>query len=137
MWCAVRNAEEAVRWSVISGETRPRARRSRGACCAGRASGSSSGASTGSARSCSISIVPSSVLAIEIDGAPHLTDDGRRYDAARSRKLESLGVRVARFSNNAVYASPDWFGAQVRALIEERREEISKMRSVVIDVRRP
>ena len=76
-------------------------------------------------------------LAIDIDGAPHLTDDGRRYDAARSRKLESLGVRVARFSNNAVYASPDWFGAQVRALIEERREEISKMRSVVIDVRRP
>ena len=72
-------------------------------------------------------------LAIEIDGAPHLTEEGKRHDAARTKDLESMGVRVVRFSNNAVYASPDWFGAQVGALIEERREEISKMRSVVLD----
>ena len=76
-------------------------------------------------------------LAIEIDGAPHLTEEGKRWDAARTRDLETSGVRVVRFVNDAVYASPDWFGAQVRALIEERREEIAKMRCVVIEVRRP
>jgi adenine-specific DNA-methyltransferase len=39
-------------------------------------------------------------LAIEIDGRSH--DERKRYDAERTRYLESLGMRVIRFTDDEI-----------------------------------
>jgi very-short-patch-repair endonuclease len=41
-------------------------------------------------------------LAIEVDGGQHFTDAGKQYDCEREQFLESMGVRVLRFSNSEV-----------------------------------
>lgn len=41
-------------------------------------------------------------LVIELDGSQHGTDDGRAYDAERTKFLEALGLRVVRYWNNDV-----------------------------------
>ena len=41
-------------------------------------------------------------LAIEIDGAQHFTQEGRSHDRARDAHLESIGLRVIRFTNDEV-----------------------------------
>lgn len=41
----------------------------------------------------------SAKLIIEIDGAQHYDADGQRKDAERTAYLESLGLRVVRYSN--------------------------------------
>ena len=46
-------------------------------------------------------------LVVEIDGSGHYTDAGRRYDALRTAYLESLGLRVVRFSNHDIEAHFD------------------------------
>ena len=38
-------------------------------------------------------------LVVEIDGDSHFTDQAERYDERRSAVLQSLGLRVIRFSN--------------------------------------
>lgn len=38
-------------------------------------------------------------LVLELDGSQHYEPEGQRYDADRTRYLESLGLRVLRFSN--------------------------------------
>ena len=38
-------------------------------------------------------------LVIEIDGTQHFETDGQEYDAARTLKLEQLGLQVLRISN--------------------------------------
>ncbi|MCA1733395.1 MAG: endonuclease domain-containing protein [Acidobacteria bacterium] len=75
-------------------------------------------------------------LGIEIDGAPHLTDEGKRYDESRTRALETMNIRIERFGNNWLIANPESFFAKVQALIEERRVEISQQRSVIIEFKR-
>jgi very-short-patch-repair endonuclease len=39
---------------------------------------------------------------IEIDGDSHFTSEGKRYDEARTKILESYGLRVFRFTNTDV-----------------------------------
>ncbi|WP_343595252.1 endonuclease domain-containing protein [Acinetobacter sp.] len=41
-------------------------------------------------------------LVIELDGSQHGTDDGRAYDAERTKFLEALGLKVVRYWNNDV-----------------------------------
>ena len=41
-------------------------------------------------------------LAIELDGSQHYEDAGQEYDRLRTEYLESLGIRVLRFSNNDI-----------------------------------
>ncbi len=41
-------------------------------------------------------------LVIEIDGSQHFTPEGLRYDAQRTAALESLNLRVIRFTNHEV-----------------------------------
>ena len=41
-------------------------------------------------------------LVIELDGDSHFIPEARRYDFARTRMLESIGVRVLRFTNAEV-----------------------------------
>ena len=42
------------------------------------------------------------LLAIEIDGSQHYTEDGRLYDADRTKALERYGVSVLRFTNDDI-----------------------------------
>ena len=46
-------------------------------------------------------------LAVELDGSVH--DDPQRaaYDAERTRSLESLGIRLIRFTNTELFRAPD------------------------------
>lgn len=41
-------------------------------------------------------------LAVEVDGAVHDTPDAQMYDQERQARLEALGVRFLRFSDDAV-----------------------------------
>ncbi|MBJ6610266.1 MAG: endonuclease domain-containing protein [Candidatus Thiothrix moscowensis] len=41
-------------------------------------------------------------LVIEVDGDSHLTDDAREYDRIRDAHLQSLGLRILRFTNEQV-----------------------------------
>ncbi len=41
-------------------------------------------------------------LIIEVDGKSHFTEEAQAYDAHRTLILESLGLRVVRFSNKEV-----------------------------------
>ena len=50
---------------------------------------------------------PAEGLAVELDGAPHFTPEGRAYDAARTAALEAEGLRVLRFENQAVFDDLD------------------------------
>lgn len=43
---------------------------------------------------------PEAKLAIELDGAPHYTEEGRLSDRERDAILESYGIKVLRFSNS-------------------------------------
>jgi very-short-patch-repair endonuclease len=52
-------------------------------------------------------------LVIEADGGVH--DHQRSYDAERTRKLEELGYRVLRFSNEEILERPREVMAQIRA----------------------
>ncbi len=42
-------------------------------------------------------------LVIEIDGDSHFTEEGKEYDKQRSFYLESLGLKVLRFTNNEIH----------------------------------
>ncbi|AFZ31919.1 hypothetical protein Glo7428_3444 [Gloeocapsa sp. PCC 7428] len=41
-------------------------------------------------------------LVIEVDGVGHFTEEGKEYDLARTKILESYGLTVIRFTNNEV-----------------------------------
>ncbi len=43
---------------------------------------------------------PEARLAIELDGAPHYTEEGILAEKERDEILESYGIKVLRFSNN-------------------------------------
>jgi very-short-patch-repair endonuclease len=45
---------------------------------------------------------PEAKLVIEIDGLPHLTDEGKRYDAARDYWMNQQGIKVLRFTRKQV-----------------------------------
>jgi very-short-patch-repair endonuclease len=45
---------------------------------------------------------PKLKLVIEIDGGSHFTDEARKYDEARTNYLNSIGVKVVRYTNNDV-----------------------------------
>jgi very-short-patch-repair endonuclease len=46
---------------------------------------------------------PSEQLAIELDGAHHLTAAGQEYDTERTKVLNSHGITVIRFENKEVF----------------------------------
>jgi very-short-patch-repair endonuclease len=41
-------------------------------------------------------------LVIELDGVQHTTEEGRAYDAERTKILEKYGIEVLRFSNHSI-----------------------------------
>ncbi len=46
-------------------------------------------------------------LVIELDGGQHNTEDGRAYDAERTKFLEALGLTVVRYWNHDVLGLTD------------------------------
>ena len=58
-------------------------------------------------------------LCIEIDGDTHLTSEQEDYDTARTKHLESLGLRVIRFTNHDVRLN---IHAVVQAIIDTCNE---------------
>lgn len=56
---------------------------------------------------------PSCKLVVEIDGEIHR--DRRDYDQARTEKLETLGYRVIRFSNDEVMNNLEYVLERIRA----------------------
>ena len=59
-------------------------------------------------------------LAIEVDGSQHAEDEHIKRDQVRTAYLNSIGIRVIRFSNADVYEA---FGAvceEIKLVIEER-----------------
>ncbi len=59
-------------------------------------------------------------LAIEVDGDSHFIEPAQRRDQARTRVLESLGVRVLRFTNSEVMDAEEFEGVcmEIRQALE-------------------
>ena len=57
-------------------------------------------------------------LAIEVDGSIHAKRV--EYDAARTQWLESLGIRVIRYSNDEVIGQPEEVCREIQAAAVER-----------------
>ena len=47
-------------------------------------------------------------LAIELDGAHHFTEGGRKHDEARTQYLNSLNIKVIRFENKLLLEREDF-----------------------------
>jgi very-short-patch-repair endonuclease len=50
---------------------------------------------------------PKAHLVIEIDGAQHYDESGKNRDLVRDTYMESLGLRVLRFTNREVFENLD------------------------------
>lgn len=42
-------------------------------------------------------------LAVEVDGATHITEEEIKYDKMRQEEIEGLGIKFLRFTNEEVY----------------------------------
>jgi very-short-patch-repair endonuclease len=51
---------------------------------------------------------PSQKLAIELDGQGHYSLATLEYDSARTKYLNTLGIKVIRFENKAIFEHSDW-----------------------------
>lgn len=51
---------------------------------------------------------PKRSLVIEVDGDTHSTKEEIRYDQKRQRYIESLGIKVLRFTNEDIYERIDY-----------------------------
>jgi very-short-patch-repair endonuclease len=56
-------------------------------------------------------------LIIEVDGNSHFIEEAQTYDAHRTLILESLGLRVVRFTNDAVTYRFGSVFSQIRAIL--------------------
>jgi very-short-patch-repair endonuclease len=59
-------------------------------------------------------------LIVELDGATHDCDSAQQYDAARTAFLESLGLRVIRFSNEDVLRNLEGVLVEIVCVVGER-----------------
>lgn len=60
-------------------------------------------------------------LGIELDGDPHFTEQGRRYDALREAMLAEEGIRIIQFENCEVVADPASVIRNLESVIAEIR----------------
>lgn len=63
-------------------------------------------------------------LVIEVDGAQHMTQDGREHDHARTCYLESLGLSVMRYTNAEVERQFAAVCAEIDEAVKRRAEAI-------------
>jgi very-short-patch-repair endonuclease len=50
---------------------------------------------------------PNAKLVIEVDGGQHYSNENMEYDKVRSQHIESLGLKVIRFTNTEVLTNID------------------------------
>lgn len=62
----------------------------------------------------------SAKLVIEIDGSQHYEEQGIAYDAERTAYLESLGLKVIRYSNRDIDRNFSAVCEQIDLIIKER-----------------
>jgi cyclase len=58
-------------------------------------------------------------LVIEIDGGIHLSEEVKSYDKARDEFMQSLGLKILRFTNDEVGKDGEIVVKKLRELIEE------------------
>ena len=56
---------------------------------------------------------PSEMLAVELDGDSHFTDEAIAYDCERTAYLNALNIRVIRFPNTDVYDNLNVVGEKI------------------------
>ncbi len=66
--------------------------------------------------------IPKIKLAIEVDGATHITDEELEHDRHRQSKIEKLGIKFVRFTNLEIYSDMD----NVLEKIKEKVREMDK-----------
>lgn len=50
---------------------------------------------------------PSQKLVLELDGDSHFSEEAKIYDEIRQSEIESLGLKVLRFTNDEIYSNVD------------------------------
>ena len=65
---------------------------------------------------------PKEKLVVELDGQPHFTEEGKKYDAKRTKYLESLGLTVVRFENKEVLGNVRGVLNRIRQVWESKEE---------------
>ena len=63
-------------------------------------------------------------LVIEIDGSQHCEEQDKKYDELRTRKLESLGLKVIRISNFDVWLKFTPVKEWIHKVIQERIKKL-------------
>jgi very-short-patch-repair endonuclease len=58
-------------------------------------------------------------VAIELDGAHHFTEEGRRYDEKRTTYLEGLSIKVIRFENRRVFEDLEKVLREIKQVLEQ------------------
>lgn len=61
----------------------------------------------------------SAKLVIEIDGSQHFSEEGKQWDENRTAYLNSLGLRVIRFTNRQITEEFDAVSCMIDAIIGE------------------
>lgn len=67
---------------------------------------------------------PELKLAVEIDGGYHNLLKVRQYDARRSRRIESYGITIVRFTNDEVLQTQDTTIIRLEAIIDSLRSKL-------------
>lgn len=65
------------------------------------------------------------MLAIEVDGDSHFTNEGKVYDQIRTETLGVIGIKVIRFTNQEVMKNIEGVHADLKDKIALRKNELS------------
>ena len=63
-------------------------------------------------------------LVVELDGGQHETEDGKKYDAARTEILKQYGLEVIRFSNREIEERFSDVCIRIDSAVQSRLKEI-------------
>ena len=61
-------------------------------------------------------------LDVEVDGAHHLTDEGRKHDAIRDQWMKEQGIRVLRFTGKQVELETKYVCDAIDLILRESQE---------------
>ena len=66
-------------------------------------------------------------LIIEVDGDTHRSDEEIRYDQERTKKLESYGLSMIRFTNTEIFEQFEAVCARIDQILEQKKEHKKKV----------
>ncbi len=66
------------------------------------------------------------LLVIEVDGEIHNNKDNIEYDNLRTEILQSIGIKVVRFSNNQILENIDHVKLEIEEEIQSRLHDLQK-----------